>query len=67
MARGTREALLTHVDQALNDLKRANDNIEFMRDTYQPVHPDLANVCQAHLDAIEAIALSLMTFKDEKM
>ena len=67
MPKGTRERLLLFHMQALNDLQRCTNNLTIMRDMYQPVHPDIAVIVQAHIDAIEEIARSLILFEKERM
>jgi hypothetical protein len=67
MARGTRETIITHADQAINDLKRASDNLELIRDLYAPVHPEYAGMCQLIIDSIFETARVLIQIRDEKM
>jgi len=66
MTRGVREQIQKHSDQALNDLKRACENLDWLIETYAPVHPEHARLCISMRAAIEQVARVLVQFFDER-
>jgi hypothetical protein len=67
MARGTREELLTHADQCINDLGRAIVNLTSMADLYGDVHPEYKAACLAFVEMLNVVAALILQFKLEKM
>lgn len=53
MPRNTREVLLRKVDQALNDIDRALENLQAVHGTYQPTH-------EGHAKFIEVVSQQLV-------
>lgn len=61
--RGTRQILNTHVDQALNDLKRFCANLTLVVEAYESVHPELSLALKQFIAAAEKMAVALIDFQ----
>jgi len=55
--------MLEHADQALNDYDRALGNLIWMRDTYQPHHPEYAQAMELLMTMTLQVQNFLKDFK----
>ena len=63
MPKHHREQMLEHADQALNDYDRALGNLIWMRDTYQPHHPEYAQAMELLMTMTLQVQNFLKDFK----
>jgi hypothetical protein len=67
MTKGTREKILEHADQALNDMLRAHNNLLWLEETYGEIHPDYRDAVKYLDNALEDIAKNLTLMRSNVM
>jgi hypothetical protein len=67
MAKGRREKILEHADQALNDMLRAHNNLLWLMETYGEVHPDYREAVKYLDDALGQVAQNLTLMRQNVM
>jgi hypothetical protein len=67
MPRTTRELLLRHADECLNDFARAKVHLDALVETYQELHPKEAEYVKMILAALAQAAVWLTEFRNKWM
>jgi hypothetical protein len=63
----TRDYLLRYMDEAINHIGYAVQNLIRIAEIYGNVHPELQLTCKQITTPLEEIALLMIQFKDERM